>query len=118
LTEPTAILTETPSIPGLDGRKMSKSYSNFVLLTEDSEKALKKKVNAMVTDPQRVHRDDPGDPQKCSVYGYHKLYSQGDLVWVEEGCRSAGIGCGDCKAKLSENIEKFQQDQEASNTIS
>lgn len=107
LTEPTAILTETPSIPGLDGRKMSKSYSNFVLLTEDSEKALKKKVNAMVTDPQRVHRDDPGDPQKCSVYGYHKLYSQGDLVWVEEGCRSAGIGCGDCKAKLSENIEKI-----------
>jgi tryptophanyl-tRNA synthetase len=107
LVEPLAILTETPSIPGMDGRKMSKSYDNFVLLTEESEKALKKKVNAMVTDPQRVHRTDPGDPLKCSVYGYHRLYSVEDLNWVEEGCRSAGIGCGDCKAKLAANMEKI-----------
>lgn len=110
LQEPQPLLTETPSLPGLDGRKMSKSYNNFVLLTEESEKALKKKVNSMMTDPQRVRREDPGDPLRCSVYGYHKLYSRMDLPWVEEGCRTAGIGCGDCKAKLAENIEKISRE--------
>lgn len=107
LPEPTALLTDTPSLPGLDGRKMSKSYGNTLLLTEDTEKALRKRVNSMVTDPQRVHREDPGEPLKCSVYGYHRLYSAKDLEWVETGCRTAGIGCGDCKAKLAENIEKI-----------
>lgn len=105
LPEPKALLTETPAISGLDGRKMSKSYGNTVFLIEDSEKELKKKVNQMVTDPSRGRREDPGDPEKCSVYSFHKLYSQKDLSWVEEGCRTAGIGCGDCKNKLSQNIE-------------
>ncbi len=107
IPEPRAILTDTPLVPGLDGRKMSKSYSNTLHLIEDSEKTLCKKVNSMVTDPARVRREDPGEPTKCSVYGYHKMYSSAeDLAWVEPGCRTAGIGCGDCKGRLTENIEK------------
>ncbi len=106
LPEPTPLFTEVPILPGFDGRKMSKSYGNTLLLTEE-EKSLKKKVNMMVTDPARVRREDPGEPTRCSVYGYHKLYSSADdLKWVEDNCRTAGIGCGDCKAKLFENIEK------------
>ncbi|WP_291515703.1 tryptophan--tRNA ligase [Bdellovibrio sp. ArHS] len=108
LPEMNPLLTEIPLVPGLDGRKMSKSYGNTLFLTEDSEKDLKKKVNLMVTDPARVRREDPGEPTKCSVYGYHKLYSSAeDIAWVEQGCRSAGIGCGDCKARLAANIEKL-----------
>lgn len=106
LPEMKPLLTEIPLVPGLDGRKMSKSYGNTLFLTEDSEKDLKKKVNLMVTDPARVRREDPGEPTKCSVYGYHKLYSSAeDLQWVETGCRSAGIGCGDCKGRLAANLE-------------
>lgn len=108
LPEMTHLLTEIPLVPGLDGRKMSKSYGNTLYLTEDSEKDLKRKVNMMVTDPARVRREDEGEPTKCSVYGYHKLYSsQEDIQWVETGCRSAGIGCGDCKGRLAANIEKI-----------
>ena len=104
LPEPKALLTETPSIPGLDGRKMSKSYNNGLLLTED-EKTIKKKVNSMVT--KRMHREDVGVPTDCSVYAFHKLYSSNaDLEWVVQGCTTAGIGCGDCKAKLCANIEE------------
>lgn len=107
MPEPQHLLTDTPLLPGLDGRKMSSSYGNGILLIEDTEKSLKKKVNLMVTDPARVRREDPGEPTKCTVYGYHKLYSSADqLKWVEEGCRTAGIGCGDCKQCLFENIEK------------
>jgi tryptophanyl-tRNA synthetase len=106
LPEPKPLLTDTPNIPGTDGRKMSSSYDNGIYLIEESEKTLRKKVNMMVTDPARVRREDPGEPTKCSVYDFHKLYSQADLPWVESGCRSAGIGCGDCKGKLAENIEK------------
>ena len=106
LPEPKALLTETPSLPGLDGRKMSKSYNNGLLLSEE-EKPLKKKVNSMLTDSKRVHREDVGNPNDCTVYSFHKLYSsQADLKWVIEGCTTAGIGCGDCKAKLCANIEE------------
>lgn len=102
------LLTSTPLVTGLDGRKMSKSYGNSLLLIEENEKATRKKVNLMVTDPARVRREDVGEPTKCSVYGFHKLYSsENDMKWVEEGCRSAGIGCGDCKGRLAENIEKI-----------
>ncbi|MGZ3772072.1 MAG: tryptophan--tRNA ligase [Pseudobdellovibrionaceae bacterium] len=108
LPEMVPLLTEIPLVPGLDGRKMSKSYGNTLYLTEDTEKDLKKKVNMMVTDPARVRREDVGEPTKCSVYGYHKLYSSAeDLPWVENGCRTAGIGCGDCKGRLAANIEKL-----------
>jgi tryptophanyl-tRNA synthetase len=110
LPEPTPLFTDVPVLPGLDGRKMSKSYGNTLYLTED-EKNLKKKVNMMVTDPQRVRREDTGNPEVCSVYGYHKLYSTAeDLSWAEQGCRTAGIGCGDCKAKLFSNIDALTKE--------
>ncbi|MFN7905448.1 MAG: tryptophan--tRNA ligase [Pseudobdellovibrionaceae bacterium] len=107
IPEPEALLTDTPLLPGLDGKKMSSSKGNAIDLIEDSEKSLKKKVNLMMTDPARVRRDDPGDPLKCPVFSFHKLYStEDDLKWAADGCRSAGIGCGDCKQRLFENIEK------------
>ncbi len=111
LPEMAPLLTEMPLVTGLDGRKMSKSYGNTLFLTEDDEKSLKKKVNLMVTDPARVRREDVGEPTKCSVYGYHKLYSKSEkLEWVETGCRSAGIGCGDCKNRLSTNLEAVSKE--------
>jgi tryptophanyl-tRNA synthetase len=110
LPEPTPLLTDTPVVPGLDGRKMSKSYGNVLALTED-EKSLSKKVKGMVTDPQRVHRTDSGNPEVCTVYSYHKIYStEQDREWVVQGCRSAAIGCGDCKAKLCSNIENLSKE--------
>ena len=105
IPEPKHLLTEVPLLPGLDGRKMSKSYGNTLLLTED-EKMLKKKVNSMVTDSRRALRENPGVPEDCTVYHFHKLYSSADEIqWVHVGCTTAGIGCGDCKAKLCANIE-------------
>jgi tryptophanyl-tRNA synthetase len=106
IPEPQALLTETPLVPGLDGRKMSKSYNNGLLLTED-EKTLKKKVNSMLTDSKRLRREDVGNPADCTVYSFHKLYSsEADLQWANQGCTTASIGCGDCKAKLCANIEE------------
>ncbi len=110
LPEPKPLLTDTPLVPGLDGRKMSKSYGNGLDLSED-EKSMQKKVKAMPTDPQRVRREDPGDPKNCNVYTFHKLFSKDeDLRWVESGCRSAGIGCGDCKMRLAENINNLTKE--------
>lgn len=107
LPEPRPLLTETPLVPGLDSRKMSKSYNNGLDLTEDA-KSLAKKIRGMPTDPARVHREDVGEPEKCNVNTYHKLFSTAqDLEWVHAGCRSAGIGCGDCKGRLIDNIEKL-----------
>lgn len=107
LPEPQPVLTNMPLVPGLDGRKMSKSYGNTLFLAEE-EKSMQKKVRAMPTDPQRVRREDPGDPERCNVYAYHKLFSKDeDLQWVVQGCKTAGIGCGDCKAKLAENINNL-----------
>ncbi len=107
LPEPKALLTETPAVPGLDGRKMSKSYGNTLLLSEEP-KSLEKKIKAMPTDTQRVRREDVGEPTRCNVYTYYKLFSSAeDLAWVENGCRTAGIGCGDCKMRLAENINRL-----------
>jgi tryptophanyl-tRNA synthetase len=109
LPEPQPVLTETPLVPGLDGRKMSKSYNNSVLMTEES-KTLEKKIKGMPTDPSRAKREDPGEPTKCTVYTYHKLVSsESDLAWVQQGCRSAGIGCGECKLRLAENLNKLME---------
>lgn len=109
LPEPQPLFTETPTVIGTDGRKMSKSYGNTFFLTQE-EKELKTSVNSMVTDPARVRREDKGDPNKCTVYEFHKLYSsENDLKWVVEGCTTAGIGCGDCKGRLAENINRLMQ---------
>ena len=104
LVEPEALLTATPKVPGLDGRKMSKSYGNTIGLREEPDSVVKK-LKAMQTDPARVRRNDPGDPDKCPVWDLHKIYSDtATQEWVQQGCRSAGIGCLDCKKRLSDAI--------------
>jgi tryptophanyl-tRNA synthetase len=104
LPEPEVLLTATPKVTGLDGRKMSKSYGNTIGLREDPD-AVAAKLKTMQTDPARVRRTDPGDPEKCPVWDLHKLYSSADtLKWVNQGCRSAGIGCLECKKPLIERV--------------
>jgi len=104
LTEPEHRLTPTPRIPGLDGRKMSKSYGNAITLSETDEE-IRKKTKVMVTDPARKRRTDPGNPDVCPVYDWHKLFSTpATLQWAAEGCRSAGIGCIECKAKMADHL--------------
>ncbi|NMB75792.1 MAG: tryptophan--tRNA ligase [Myxococcales bacterium] len=108
LVEPKEIVTPTPVLPGLDGRKMSKSYGNAVYLSDEDEVVRKKFSNA-VTDPQRMRRKDPGRPEVCNVYAYHKLYTApARLLEIDAACRSAGIGCVDCKRELVERFfERF-----------
>ncbi len=97
LPEPKALLTPSPKLPGTDGRKMSKSYGNTILLA-DPEPEIRKKLKTMVTDPARIRRTDPGDPDKCPVGDLHKMFSTPEtMAKVYEGCRSAGIGCIECK---------------------
>jgi len=104
LTEPQVMLTKTPRIPGLDGRKMSKSYGNAITLSE-SDDDIRKKTRVMVTDPARKRRTDPGNPDVCPVYDWHKLFSSPEtLQWAAEGCRTAGIGCIECKAKMADHL--------------
>jgi len=104
LVEPEVLLTPTPKVPGLDGRKMSKSYGNTIGLREEPD-SVAKKLKAMQTDPARVRRTDPGDPEKCPVWDLHKIYSDADTrQWVWDGCRSAGIGCLDCKKRVADVI--------------
>ena len=104
LTEPSVMLTKTPRIPGLDGRKMSKSYGNAITLSE-SDDDIRKKTKVMVTDPARKRRTDPGNPDVCPVYDWHKLFSSPEtLAWAAAGCRSAGIGCIECKAKMADHL--------------
>jgi tryptophanyl-tRNA synthetase len=108
LTEPEAILTKASKLPGLDGEKMSKSYRNTIALRDDPAR-IEKKVRAMPTDPARVRRNDPGDPNRCPVWEFHHIYSSADTkAWVENGCRSASIGCVDCKQPLIEALLKEQ----------
>lgn len=104
LVEPEVLLTSTPKVPGLDGRKMSKSYNNTIGLREDPDSVVKK-LRTMQTDPARVRRTDPGDPDKCPVWDLHKIFSDADTqAWVQQGCRSAGIGCLDCKQRLTDAV--------------
>jgi tryptophanyl-tRNA synthetase len=108
LTEPESVLTEAPKLPGLDGEKMSKSYRNTIALRDDPAR-IEKEVRAMPTDPARVRRNDPGDPNLCPVWEFHHIYSSSDTkAWVETGCRSASIGCVDCKQPLIEALLKEQ----------
>jgi tryptophanyl-tRNA synthetase len=109
LREPAALLTQNPRIPGLDGRKMSKSYGNTITLSE-SDGDIRAKTKVMVTDPARKRRTDPGNPDVCPVYDWHKLFSAeepGRLDWVRQGCTTAGIGCIECKAAMAENLIKW-----------
>ena len=104
LPEPQVMLTATPKVPGLDGRKMSKSYGNTITLREDPDSVVQK-MRTMVTDPARVRRTDPGTPEKCPVWDLHKIYSdEATRNWVYEGCRTAGIGCLECKKPLIDKV--------------
>jgi len=109
LPEPQALLTEASVMTGLDGQKMSKSYGNTITLREAPD-SVDKKIKTMTTDPARVRRTDPGDPDKCPVFKLHEVYSDEDRrQWVREGCTSAGIGCIDCKKPLIEAVLAEQQ---------
>jgi tryptophanyl-tRNA synthetase len=104
LHEPEALLTPAAKMPGLDGQKMSKSYHNTIALRDDPED-VQKKLKTMPTDPARVRRTDPGDPNKCPVWQLHQIYSDDSVKnWVTEGCCTAGIGCLDCKQPIIEAV--------------
>ncbi|MGE5189798.1 MAG: tryptophan--tRNA ligase [Gemmatimonadota bacterium] len=104
-TIPEAYLTETPKLMGMDNRKMSKSYGNAILLSDSAEEVWKK-VKPMVTDPARVRRSDPGNPDICNVFSYHKIFSDQETIdRVDAGCRTAGIGCIECKKWMYERME-------------
>ena len=121
LPEPQPLLTATSKMPGIDGQKMSKSYNNTISLREEPEQ-VEKKVLTMPTDPARVKRTDPGEPEKCPVWQLHKVYSDDSVKeWVQVGCRSASIGCIDCKRPvvdainaelkpIQENIKEYESD--------
>jgi tryptophanyl-tRNA synthetase len=109
LTEPQALLTEASKMPGLDGQKMSKSYNNTITLREDAD-SVAKKIKTMPTDPARVKRTDPGDPEKCPVWQLHLVYSDDEKKqWVQQGCRSAAFGCLECKQPVIDAIIAEQQ---------
>ncbi len=109
LTEPQALHTEVLRLPGTDGTKMSKSYGNAILMREEPADVTKK-IRGMVTDPARVRRTDPGDPQKCPVWQFHKVYSDAATQdWVVQGCTTAGIGCLDCKQPVIDAVIAEQQ---------
>jgi tryptophanyl-tRNA synthetase len=104
LVEPDVLLTEASRLPGLDGQKMSKSYGNTIGLREDAE-SVTRKIRTMPTDPARVKRTDPGDPAKCPVWQFHLCYSdQTTKEWVQAGCRTAGIGCLECKQPVIDAV--------------
>ena len=108
LPEPQSILTDVPKLPGLDGEKMSKSYKNVISLREDPA-SVEEKIRTMQTDPARARRKDPGDPKNCPVFALHEVYSDDDTrEWAAKGCKSAGIGCVDCKRPLIDAVNKEQ----------
>jgi tryptophanyl-tRNA synthetase len=120
LPEPQVLLTPSPKLPGTDGRKMSKSYGNTIQLT-DPEPIVRQKLKTMVTDPARIRRTDPGDPDKCPVGDLHKVFSTPEtMAKVYEGCRSAGIGCIECKGWAANGLVQVLQpiqDRRASFTV-
>jgi tryptophanyl-tRNA synthetase len=104
LLEPEVLLTEASRLPGLDGQKMSKSYGNTIALREE-EDSVRKKIRTMPTDPARVKRTDKGDPDRCPVWQFHLVYSNDETRnWAERGCKSAGIGCLDCKQPIIDAV--------------
>ncbi|MDW8322819.1 MAG: tryptophan--tRNA ligase [Burkholderiales bacterium] len=104
LTEPEALLTPASKMPGLDGQKMSKSYNNTIALREDPE-VIRKKIRTMPTDPARIRRSDPGNPDRCPVWQFHQVYSGAEVkTWVRAGCTTAGIGCVECKQPVIDAV--------------
>jgi tryptophanyl-tRNA synthetase len=128
LTEPEALLTPSARMPGLDGQKMSKSYNNTIALREDPQR-VSKKIRTMPTDPARIRRTDPGDPDKCPVWQLHQVYSGEEVKqWVRQGCTTAGIGCLECKqpvidavlqelAPIQERARALEEDQDTVRSI-
>jgi tryptophanyl-tRNA synthetase len=109
LTEPAALHTEVTKLPGLDGQKMSKSYGNAIAMREPPAE-VERKIKRMPTDPARVHRSDPGNPERCPVWQFHLVYSDAPTKeWAWKGCTTAGIGCLDCKQPVIEAIQKEQE---------
>jgi tryptophanyl-tRNA synthetase len=103
--EPEAVLAEAARVPGIDGRKMSKSYNNAVFLADTADE-VKAKLSRMMTDPRRARRRDPGDPADCPAFTLHQVYcTPEELAWATEGCRSAGIGCLECKQVMIARAE-------------
>ena len=109
LAEPGPLLTEASRMVGLDGQKMSKSYNNTIYLREDPD-VINKKIRTMPTDPARVRRTDAGDPERCPVWNFHQIYSSAETKeWVQQGCRSAGIGCLECKQPIIDAMVAEQE---------
>jgi tryptophanyl-tRNA synthetase len=109
LSEPQALLTEASKMPGLDGQKMSKSYNNTIALRDDPD-SITRKIRTMPTDPARIKRSDPGDPERCPVWQLHLVYSDDQRrQWVQQGCRSAGIGCLECKQPVIDAVLEEQR---------
>ncbi len=109
LVEPQALLTKDSRMPGLDGQKMSKSYGNTIAMREDSD-SITKKIRTMPTDPARVRKTDAGDPEKCPVWAFHKIYSDdATCMWVQDSCKNAKIGCLECKQPVIESVLREQQ---------
>ena len=104
--EPEAILTKAPRVPGLDGRKMSKSYNNAIYLSDPAD-VVEKKVRTMVTDPARIKREDKGHPEVCPVFFHHQLFNQSQVATVERECREAFRGCTDCKKEMAGALNQF-----------
>lgn len=128
LPEPQSLLAEQPKMPGLDGEKMSKSYNNYISLREAPD-SVEQKIRTMQTDPARVRKTDPGDPEQCPVYALHQVYSdKATLEWAAQGCRGAAMGCIDCKGPLIDSVnaeqeiirqraQQFDEDADLVNTI-
>ncbi|MCS6955692.1 MAG: tryptophan--tRNA ligase [Candidatus Calescibacterium sp.] len=104
--EPEPILTETPYIPGFDGRKMSKSYNNAIFIDE-SEEETEEKVKRYITDPQKIYKHSPGRPEICNVFTLHKAFKNSEIREIEQNCRSGKLGCVECKKKLSNLINSY-----------
>jgi len=111
-TEPREMLSKTARVPGTDGRKMSKSYNNAVFLSDDYD-TIKSKINMMITDPERIHKKDPGHPEICNIFSFYEIYKKEGIKDIEKRCREGRIGCTDCKKEISEiifkSLEKFRE---------
>jgi tryptophanyl-tRNA synthetase len=106
LVEPEAILSEYPAVPGTDGRKMSKSYHNTIDIADDEE-TTRKKIRASVTDPKKIRRNDPGEPEICPVFALHHLSNAERVPWIRDNCRTGALGCVDCKTELAETTNAW-----------